>query len=369
LLASLSRALMRTGQPAKAVETADKALDLAEHLGLERVIAETFNNKGSSLRYLGRRREALVLLKAAVDAAHVGGFVAAEIRAMSNYGAQTEDPRQSRDMYRAAAELARRVGNRGLANWASVAARYGDLVLAENWDEAIAESADERADDYGSPLDQIRRLSVVGLFLGPRGESLDANIERIAELGEQVSDSSARGSLLYARAERALNAGDYGLACDEALRAAEDSPLRRIYLSLAMRPALWGRDLARARQIADLLDAEVSTGEAAEAERVAARAGVAALEGRIDDAIAGYGQASRYQRSISAAFIVACLALDLVMLIGPDQPAAREAAAEARPIFERVKARVYLERLDTALQRQPSSPSREPERARDRSSV
>jgi class 3 adenylate cyclase/tetratricopeptide (TPR) repeat protein len=355
LLASLSRALMRTGQPARAVAIADQALDLAEHLGLERIVAETFNNKGSSLGYLGRRREALVLLKAAIEAAHAGGFVAAETRAMSNFGAQTENARQARDTYRAAAELARRVGNRGLANWASVASRYGDLLLAENWDEVIEESGDDHADDLDSPNDQIRRLSILGFFLGPRGESLDAIIDRIAQLVDQVSDSSAVASLHFARAQRALMATDYALAIDEGLLAAEDSALSRIYLSLTMRPALWGRDLARAREIADRLDAAVETGGDVTASRTASRAGIAALEGRIDEAVGGYRQAFQYFRSNGDAFLLAGIELDLVMLLGSAHPAAREAAAEARPIFERIQARAYLERLDAALEPPPTN--------------
>ena len=358
LLASLSRALMRTGQPARAVAIADQALDLAEHLGLERIVAETFNNKGSSLGYLGRRREALVLLKAAIDAAHAGGFVAAETRAMSNFGAQTENARQARDTYRAAAELARRVGNRGLANWASVASRYGDLLLAENWDEVIEDSGDDRADDQDSPNDQIRRLSVLAFFLGPRGESLDTIIDRIARLVDQVSDSSAVGSLHLVRFLRALMNGDYALAIDEGLIAAEDAALSRIYLSLSMRPALWSGDLGRARAIADRLDAAIETGGDVTASRAASRAGIAALEGRVDEAVAGYRQAFQYFRSNGDAFLLAGIELDLVILLGPAHPAAREAAAEARPILERIKARSYLARLDAGLE--ASEPGRKP---------
>src|SRR3972149_2470199 len=38
MLANLSRALLRTSQPARAIQAADPALDLAEHLGLERSV-------------------------------------------------------------------------------------------------------------------------------------------------------------------------------------------------------------------------------------------------------------------------------------------------------------------------------------------
>jgi hypothetical protein len=93
------------------------------------------------------------------------------------------------------------------------------------------------------------------------------------------------------------------------------------------------------------------TGLDVDAARVAARAGVAALEGRVDDAIGDFRHAMAQLRSVNAEFNVARLTLDFVMLLG-DHPATREAAAEARAIFERVKARPYLERLDAATARE-----------------
>ena len=210
--------------------------------------------------YLGRRREALVLLKASIEAAHAGGFVSAETRAMSNFAAQSEDVRVSGEMYRAAAELARKVGNRNMANWATVASRYANLMLAEGWDQVIEDEQDEHADDRDSPQDAIRRLSVLSFFLAPRGDSLDEIIERMADLVDQVSDTTAVASLHFARAQRALGAGDYVRPSRKVCSPRRTRALRRVYLSTTMRPALWGRDLARARHIATLLDADPATG-------------------------------------------------------------------------------------------------------------
>ncbi len=354
MLANLSRALMRTSQPARAIQAADLALDLAEHLGLERIVAETFNNKGSSLGQLGRRREGLALLRAAIDVAHGGGFVAAEIRATSNLGASIEDPRQARDAYRAAEELARRVGNRNLARWSAEQARYQDYVLADGWDAALAEGADDHADDAGSLLDEVRRIAISTVFLSARGESTDAALARLEVLSPQVSDPFADAAVHSVRSDRALHAGDYALAADEAILAAADDELAAYYLADAMRAALWGGDVERAREAARRLEAIPQIGIGIAADRIAARAGIAALEGRLDEAIAGYREALTRYRSLGAEFNVAQLALDFVLVVGGNHPATREAAAEARAIFERVKARPYLERLDTALARSPA---------------
>ncbi|HSV91736.1 MAG TPA: hypothetical protein VLH81_01620, partial [Desulfobacterales bacterium] len=353
LLANLSRALMRSGQLARAVEAADLALDLAEHLGLHRIIAEAFNNKGSALGYLGRKLESLALLRAAVEVARDGGFVAAETRALSNLGAMTDDPRRSRDLSQMALELALRVGNRGHAAWARENVRLAAYELAEGWDEALAaptDALDHGGGDVGSRFGEIRSLSTSALFVAARGESIDAIIDRLEALSTEVSDASAQSMLHGLRSARALGAGDYARSCDEAIEAADvDEQLSDAYLAEAMRPALWGRDLPRARRVADRLDADPSTRLSTAADRIAARAGIAALEGRRDEAVAGYREALSRKRALGADWSVALTALDFVIMVGADHPAAREAAGEARTIFERVRARAYLERLDAAL--------------------
>jgi class 3 adenylate cyclase/tetratricopeptide (TPR) repeat protein len=354
LLASLSRAHMRLSQPEKAITAADLALDLAEHLGLERIVAETFNNKGSSLGQLGRNREGIALLRASIDVAHAGGFVAAEIRAMNNLGANTEDRREARDAHLAAADLALRVGNRSLANWSAEAARYQSYELAEGWDAALEPAGDEGATATGSQMDEVRRTAISAAFLVARGAPVDAELARLDVLSTQISDPFATAAPHAIRSDLSFQAGNYAHAADEALRAAEDEELAGYYLADAMRAALWGRDLTRAGQVLERLDKIPLIGIGVEATRVAGRAGVAALEGHTDDAISGFRQAISQMRSLKADFNVARLSLDLVWLIGADHPATREAASEARAIFERVKARPYLERLDAALAGRPA---------------
>jgi class 3 adenylate cyclase/predicted ATPase len=370
LLATLSRALMRTGEPQRAVQVADLALDLAEHLDLERILAETLNNKGSSLSYLGRQREGAALLQAAVEVARAGGHVAAEVRALSNLGSTAEDPRRAYESNRAAAELGRRIGNRGLARWASVAAGYATFLLAAGWDEALAEGARDAAIDaehgVGSLLDEVRGLAISAFYLVARGEPTDAVLERLSTLATEVSDAYASSAPRFLRSDRALMAGEYERSVDEALAAADVDPqIRPEYLALAMRPALWAGDLERARAVAERLGSDPATGLSITASRIAARAGIAALENRVDEAVAGYRDALSRLRDLGEDINVARYALDFVTLVGADHPATREPAAEARKIFERVGARPYLERLDAALAA-PSgaTPTSEPRPAR-----
>jgi class 3 adenylate cyclase/tetratricopeptide (TPR) repeat protein len=349
LLAILSRAQMRLSQPEEAIIAADQALDLAEHLGLERIVAETFNNKGSSLGQLGRNREGIALLRASVEVAHAGGFVAAEIRAKNNLGANTEDRREAREAHLAAADLALRVGNRNLANWSLEAARYQSYELAEGWDAALEPAGDGDTAVTGSQMDEVRRIAISAAFLVARGEPVDAELARLDILATQISDPFAMSAPHFIRSDLAFQAGDYAQAAEEALRAAVNEELAGFYLADAMRATLWSGDQVRATQVLGRLNSMPQIGTDVAATRVAGQAGIAALEGRADDAVRGFQEAISLMRSLGADLNVARLSLDLIRLVGPDRPATREAAVEARAIFERVKARPYLERLDADL--------------------
>ncbi|HVA86920.1 MAG TPA: hypothetical protein VNF73_11475 [Candidatus Saccharimonadales bacterium] len=108
--------------------------------------------------------------------------------------------------------------------------------------------------------------------------------------------------------------------------------------------------------MADRLDADPDAGrQGPGANRTVAWAGIAALEGRRDEALAGFRDACRRYRELGADFPFAWIVLDALILLGPEEPAIRDQADEARAIFERVRAVPYLEWLDAAL-RQPAHP-------------
>jgi hypothetical protein len=84
---------------------------------------------------------------------------------------------------------------------------------------------------------------------------------------------------------------------------------------------------------------------------------VAALEGRSEDAAIDYGEAIRHWREGGYDFEAASAALDFAWAVGPEVPEARAAAERARAVFERVRAKVYLDRLDGVLTTTTDNPT------------
>jgi hypothetical protein len=121
---------------------------------------------------------------------------------------------------------------------------------------------------------------------------------------------------------------------------------------LAARAALWSGDGDVARPIVDSPAIGGISGGLFDADKAAARAGLAALEGRWSDSIAGYREAFRGYRAIGAVFAEALAAVDLAMLVPARERAAtdlEEAISAARGTLARLGAAPFLSRLEEAL--------------------
>jgi hypothetical protein len=156
--------------------------------------------------------------------------------------------------------------------------------------------------------------------------------------------------------EAALAVRDHRGAYDAALHAIEVLPAwAPATLPTAIRAALWGGDLDRVADAARRLD-EIRYGDPVVVEaRMWAAAILAALEGRRDDAVLGFGRAAAILRELGLEFELARMGIDMLIALGPDDREARAAADEARPILERLGARPYLDRLEAAVSSGPDT--------------
>ncbi len=362
LLTNLARAQYRLDRPEASHGTVERALPIAERLGLEDVLADAFNNKSAALSQQGRTREAAALMRAAIDIASANGLVAVELRARANLASVTwsDDPVGVRAIEEAAFELAKRVGNRMMANW--IAGFLAGLAYqsGERWDETLAEL--DALLPYASTLADESGLRCSASWLTVvRGEDYQDALKVAEAHAAQSTNPGADAQLAFLRADIALTHGDLETAYLQAMRAAQYRSQEGLYLQWAGQAALWSRDVERARTVAERLDALPDAQSLLPStQRTAARAGVAALEGRRDEAIAGYRDALRRYEAMKFDFLRALAALDFLTLLGPDEPAAVAAAAEAREVFERVEARLFVERLDAALSATGAEPQGPP---------
>ena len=350
LLANLSRAYMRTDRFERSVEVADQALPIAERLDLTVVIADAFNNKASSLSYLGRVREASALMEAAIVIAHESGDISTELRARSNLASTlwSSEPRRVIEMQAANYELACRVGNRQMANWIIQSLVAGTWLNGGDWDAVLAK-ADEALATVRDVSEEASILSSICLIRAARGEPTDDALRILESAAEQLSDPLNPAQVHALKGDRALVRGDNRTAFGEFMSAAEFRGLASIYQTEAARPALWSRDPDLVRQVLAQLDATADADRAATlAVRVATRAGLAALEGRRQEALAGYRDAFERYAALGYEFALAQVELDAILLLGTDAPELRAAADHARAVFERVRARPYVDWLAAA---------------------
>ena len=355
VLTHLSRAYMRINDPRRSVEAADRALELAEALDLTRLIAEALDNKGSSLGYLGRGKEAEALLEGAVKVARAGGHVAAEIRALTNLGASVDTATRGLEANRASAQLARRVGNASLARWAEDMIRWFAYAVGEGWDEAIdsglAQVADDHARGVGSAFDEARTLGFIGYSLIARGQPIDEILARIAELVPRIQDPFAGLSLTSLRGEQALFAGDLTTAVRLGVEVSlVDEPARMVFASTASHAAVAARDRAALETLLAVAEGG-PTGGYRKAVSAAIRASLLGVDNRLEEAAVAFREAVALAQAEGEGFGAGRVALDGFLLLGPNHPVSRELEGVARSVFEKCGAHALLAQLDGALAR------------------
>ena len=349
ILTNLARAYFRNDDHPAAIAAADKALPIAERLELDRIIAEAFNNKAAGLSASGRRRESVALMQAAVELAHAGGHLVAELRSLSNLASvvSNEDPRRSHAATLASLELARRVGHRSMATWALWFHGWWSYLEGRDWDGPLSETLDE-IDKGLAPTDEARLLMTVINIRANRGEPFDDLLARREMLLAGTTDPFLRATQHWLRATGDFTAGDYDAAFDGYVQAAITGAVYG--LGIAARAALWKRDPERLRTAIARLD-ERSRGADGRPPAVDGRARAAsrgsrvATPKRLPDTARSSGALTRWDRTSRGLSST----LDFLLAVGADEPEARQAAEASRPMFERLRAQPYLDKLDAAL--------------------
>ena len=361
LLANLSRAYMRSDHHAQAVATADRALDIAEHRNLERVVAEALINKGAALQNLsGRRREAAALLDMAVRMAHDGGWVEVELRGRNNLSVALveDDPRRALEIIYEGVELARRLGQRSVFNWqVGTSAMYAQVIGLE-WDRPLALLGEALASDSISEQDRSRMIAIAGILQVSRGELPAAVATDIDRLTALDAEPQTRGTLLQVKAIGELVAGQYPESFAHAMSSVEGwLGFVSDYVPTAFIAAILAGDSDRARTAARLIDESPSGSRWLQGLRAWTQAALAAIDGRAPEALKGFREGIDGLSGASLHWPAALAALTAVYLL-PLEAETRAWADGARETFERTGAKPFLALLDELERSAAVKPSR-----------
>ena len=328
----------------------ERAIPIAERLGLQEELTLALNGLGATWANIGRPRAGMVILRGSHALALENGFTWSERQArnlLSFYG-QWDDPAASQRMVSEGFEIARKQGSTQYAllmagNGCICAFRVGD------WDWAAAVMDDwlgrdvtrEQAGEFMADRSVLRAW---------RGEDWSTDLAQFESIVADMSDPQFPAYLAWARAWQALTSGRFDEGVEQA-DAASDAiayfpPLAR---PLAARAALWAGDTSTARMELERLDEGLFTGRALAQDKATIRAGIAALEGKRSEALAGYRDAFAGWRALGLAWDEALAVIDAVTLLGPDEPELKSAADWARSTLTLLHAKPYLERLEAAL--------------------
>jgi len=385
LAAQLGRLLFFMGEPERAAERIEQALEMAESLTLPEVLSQALNTKGVILiTARGRPEEGLALLRHALAVGLDSGVPSAALRAyynLSNLLYYRDRYDSSLEYTRDGLALARRFGDRNW-EWSLLGGAVAALFLRGDWDEALAR-ADEipHLEDFEATeeVTQVRFAAVELLVAIPmihlaRGHVTEADqvvrqfaaFRDSADVQERTAYAAAAGAVArrQGRLEDALASGLQAFEGRAGLGASS------FYTKLGFVEAAEAAfELGELKRVENLLDivGEFGAGDmtpflGAQSSRFAGR-----LAGARDDAESAereFRAATALSREIEVPFWLAVTQLEHAEWL-IKQGRAEEAEpllAEARETFERLEATPWVDR---AAQASPAG--REPEAVTGRS--
>jgi len=341
------------GRESDRVAYSDRALPLAERFDDQGLIVGALISRSVGLMNSGRSTEASIVLRGGHEMAVALGLRNPEIRGrvLRNFVEQWGDPSLGLRLTLDGLELAKSYGSTGywvslVGNGTICALRVGDW----DWIMAITEEGLQRTE--GSPNHLLEFRLDRMLVTAARGHDMAADLDEADAFLESlnITDPQFMSYNHWARAWAALAAGDLEEAALWANRAAERTVFfNPLSVPLAARAYLWAGDLAGARAALDALRDKQYRGRAISLDKATIRAGIAALEGNVADALGGYRDALRGWRAIGCAWDEALAVIDMATLLHPTDAESLAEIDWARQALSSLGAQPYLDRLEAAV--------------------
>ena len=366
LAVTLGRPLFFAGRLDDAMARTELALEIAESLLLPEVLSHGLNTKALILAARGRHAEAELLMRHALEVALAGELSGPALRAYRNLAgilSNRDRIREGLELALRGVELGRKIGDRGvdgaLREWVR-----GNMLLLGQWDEVFAEERELDIED-----EQIlawHRFLLVGPLVW-RGELEEAErrVEAIRphvdirELQQVANLRIAEAELLLAsgRASEAHAVAEGVVEMHAELVGGTSQGAVKQALAVALESALTIGNEEKVDELLGLVErippGQITPSVRALGARFAARRAV--LRRDSETASAGFLAAARIFREIETPFELALVLLEHAeWLAGDGQMDEVEGlAAEARELFDRLRAIPYLERLASLPQPLP----------------
>ena len=360
LAAELARLDFFAGRIELAFERVEVAIDIAEGLWLPEVLAQALNTKALILYSAkGRRREAYALLRYALEVAVENDLPSATHRAMYNLAdlaSQADRYQEARDYVEQGLALNSRLGNRS-NEWQYLGQVYPHFALGE-WDELLAlvgQIPIEKVEEHRLAAGGLLLVApLVHVYRGDLDEAESAlaafpSVDASADVQEIATYATGRAVLDHARgrdAEALAAAREALTLLDDTGPAAEQSKEAFV---VGIEAALSLDDLEAVDELLGMIEAYPPGKQPQFLQAHAMRFRARLADRRKDPADVGalFKGAAGLFREIAVPFYMAVTLLEHgEWLVREDR--ADDAAPlleEAREVFERLRAKPWLERL------------------------
>jgi class 3 adenylate cyclase/tetratricopeptide (TPR) repeat protein len=357
LTAQIARFTFFAGDPKVALERVETALELAEALGLPEVLSQAINTKATILSTQGRPGEAGALVRYALEVALEHDIPSAALRGYNNvadFEARVDRYEHAAARFRDGLALARRVGSRQ-TEWMFLGQTY-PLYALGRWDEALEQAAQVPVEAFSQT--RFPFVSSLGNSVSihcHRGE-LDAAEELIArytiiresvDLAERTGYTWPEAQLRLARGDAAEALRVAAAAWDIRNSAGGNSEALKESFVIAVRAALALGDRARAEALLETVESSGS-GTVPQFLRAHTMRFRAQLEMDGGDPERGdrlFRGAAALMRELAMPYPMAMTMLEHAeALVASGDPAAEPLAAEARAVFEALRATPWVER-------------------------
>ncbi|HEU4354120.1 MAG TPA: hypothetical protein VFT27_00885, partial [Actinomycetota bacterium] len=360
LILAVVTSSIHLGRSEESLPLIDEALAIIERDRLDDVLADAIGQKSWALSNVGRHREAAILMHGALELSEEHGSMEFRAEALMAMGIveMEDDPRASLRYSLEAADAARRAGVRGLeilgmANAAEAAVDTGDWGTADG----LLEDLLGRPELSG--LTRLGSLMGVALLAAHRGEhqSARSTLEETKMTGLETDMTAARTWFHRTRATVLLLGGELEQAFEAGMDAIREDPAGMntpMSSWSSARAALWLKDPERVRSALGAMDP--LRGRWIDVARRTVEAGLAALEGRLDDAAAAYADCLDAWTALDLPLDRAMTVVDAALLL----------PSELRPLDENERtieylrglgARALLDRLESVEAAGPLTPS------------